>query len=253
MKEKYRAFKEWKKNPRHRALFELLCWFIFFGILYLIAVSGVFSPKYRTSNRDNESGKMTNDSIENYINMSSFEYQYIINYDDNTITIEGIVYDGKNYFTIDDNKYYEDEILYLVDEENKLLIANPEIELPILLSEIDRNAIYLWLNDGSTYEKISYNDGSTSKIIKYSPTEEYVIEISTKEKEHLINSLEIDLTELLQAKNIVYNTFLVNITYTNINNISSYEKNYDDYKIVEAENDEEIVEEANEELVEEEV
>lgn len=256
MKEKYRAFKEWRKNPRHNALFQLLCWFIFFATLYLLACSGVFSPKYRASSRDDNVGKVTNDSIENYINMNSFEYQYIINYDDNTVTIDGIVYDGKNYFSIGDNKYYEDEVIYLVDEENKLLIANPEIDLPISLSQIDRTAIHLWLSEGSTYEKISYNDGSTSKIIRYSPTEEYVIEIDIKENEHLINSLEIDLVELLQAKNMQYNNFKVNISYTNINNISSYEKNYDEYEIVEEkieQDNSEVVEDTNEELVEEEV
>lgn len=243
MKEKYRAFKEWKKNPRHSALFKLLCWFIFFSALYLLACAGVFSPKYRSNNKTDNSGKITNDSVENYINMNSFEYQYIINYDDNTVVIDGIVYDDKNYFSIGDNKYYEDEVIYFVDEENKLLIANPEIELPILLNEINRTTIYLWLSEGTTYEKISYNDGSTSKIIKYAPTEEYAIEIAIKEKENLINSLEIDLVELLQAKNITYNTFLVNINYTNINNISLYEKNYDEYEIIEEGINEEIVEE----------
>ena len=79
-KEKYRAFKEWKKNPRHKALYQLLCWFAFFGIVYLVAISGLFTANYvpRTDKKDE-----VQDSLENYLNMDSYEYEYSILQDSN--------------------------------------------------------------------------------------------------------------------------------------------------------------------------
>lgn len=248
MKDKFLAFKEWKKNPRHKALFQLLCWFIFFGTLYLLACVGIFSPKYKSSYDSSDKGKVTDNSIDNYINMSSYEYEYNISYDNNIVTIKGIVYNDKNYFAIGENKYYDNGELYLVDEENQKLLPNPIIDLPIALAEMDRTTIHLWLSEATIYETISYKDGSKIITYKYSPTDEYEIEIIANENDNLINTLEIDLLELLLTKNIEYNNFNINISYKNINNILSYEKNYDEYEIVDV-----VENENNEELVEEEV
>ena len=251
MKEKYRAFKEWKKNPRHKALYQLLCWFIFFAVLYLVAISGLLSPSYTPSAKSKDKGKVTDNSIENYINMESYEYKYDISYDDNNIIIEGIVFEDENYYTIGDNKYYDNGTLYFVDDENKQLIANPNMELPISISEIDRNVIYTWLNDSLIDETIEYNNGDKVITYTYVPSEDYEIEIIAKENEHLINSLKIDLLQLLLTKDLQFNNFDIDITYTNINNISSYEKNYDEYKII-GEDGEVILPEKEPEIEEEE-
>lgn len=243
MKEKYKAFKEWRKNPRYNALFKLLCWFIFFATLYLLACAGVFAPKYKSSSKDSNNGRVTNDSVENYINMSSYEYEYNIKYDDNTVNINGIFYDNKYYFSIEDKNYYDNGTLYFVDEDKKQLIEITDIDLPISLNEIERNIIHMWLDEGEIYETIAYKDGSKIVTYLYSPTDEYDIKVVATESEHLINYVEIDLLELFQTKNIEYNNFNVNIKYTNINNISSYEKNYEkDYEIIALE-DEPVLEE----------
>lgn len=227
MKEKYRAFKEWKKNPRHHALYQLLCWFIFFFTLYLIAISGIFSPHYQSTTNT----KKNNNSIENYQEMKSYEYKYEISYDNKNIIIEGIAFKDKNYYSIGENKYYDDGTLYLVDEENKQLIANPDINLPILLSEIDNNIIYTWLSEASINETIEYNSGD--KVTTYDWSKDNVsITMIAKENDNIINNLELDLSEFVATKGLQYEQFKVNITYTNANNISSYTKNYDEYTVI---------------------
>lgn len=247
MKEKYAIFKEWKKNPRHKALYQLLCWLVFFFVLYLVAVSGILSPSYTPANNNDNEVKLTSNSIDNYGNMVSYEYEYNITYDDTSMIIKGIVCDNKKYYTIGDISYYDDGTLYLVNEDNKQLIANPEINLPIRLTEIDRNAIYAWLNDAEVYEKIEYNNGDKVITYIYTSAEKYEIRIIAKESEHLIKSLEIDLSQLPLTGNLQVNHLKIDINYTNINNISSYEKNYSGYELIGVE--EEIL---NENLTEEE-
>ena len=112
MKEKYKAFKEWKKDPKHKALYQLMCWFGFFSIVYLVAISGLFSADYVPSSSSSESKK---DSLENYLNMTSYEYEYSILHDSNNINVTGIAFKDKNYFEVGNNKYYYDGNLYLVD------------------------------------------------------------------------------------------------------------------------------------------
>lgn len=232
MKEKYRAFKEWKKNPRHNALYQLLCWFIFFATLYLLACAGVFSPNYQSSNTNKENNKFTTNTVENYGKMNNYEYEYNINYDNNSIVIKGIVYDSKNYFTINDIEYFDDGNLYLVDHENRKLLMNPTTNIPISLSEISQESIYLWLSGATKIDSLEYKDGTVLVTYLYSPTPEYDIKITSSEKDYLIDSLKIDLLEFLLTKNLHYTNFTIDISYTNINNIYSYEKNYEEYEVI---------------------
>ena len=246
MKEKYKAFKEWKKNPRHKALYQLLCWIMYFVILYLVAISGIFGPHYKSSSSPSEEN-FTSDVVENYRIMNSYEYEYNITYDEQIIIIKGLAFEDKYYYTIGDNAYYDDGILYLVDEENKQLIVNPEIELPIPLLEIEQGSIYNWLKEAIVDESIEYSNNDKKVTYKYAPTNEYEIIINTSEKDYLINELEMDLTNFLLSKDIQVNTFKFNVKYTNINNIKSYEKNYTDYQVIglEEDTDEETVEDTN--------
>lgn len=249
MKEKYRAFKEWKKDPRHKALYQLLCWFAFFGIVYLVAISGLFRADYVPKT---DSSKVSKDSLENYLNMEIYEYEYSILHDANTIKITGIISEGKNYFEFNSNRYYVDGVTYLVDEVNKKLVAQENINLPINLKEISPEAIHKWITEGSKHETIEYKDGSKKITYLYSK-EGYEIKIVTNESKNMINSLEIDLTNLLLSRGEQLQTFIVNIKYDNINNISSYDRYYDDYERIELKDLTNGVEEQNPNIYNEEV
>lgn len=246
MKEKYLAFKEWKKNPRHKALYQLMCWFAFFAIVYLVAISGLFSADYVS----NTSSKEVKDSLENYLNMTSYEYEYDIVYDTSNIKVTGVVFKDKNYFEIGTSKYYYDGSLYLVDEVQKKLIEQKYTTLPLDLMEMDQDSIHKWLSEGTKYETIEYNDGEKEVTYLYTQ-DEYEIKIKTEESDNLINNLELDLTEFMLARGTTVTTFTVNIVYDNINNISSYDRHYDEYEIIDMDGST-IIEEApnsNEQVV----
>ena len=241
MKEKYQAFKKWKKNPRNKALYQLLCWFLFFFILYIVAISGIFSPSYTPNySSDSDKVKVTSNSIDNYGNMQSYEYEYNIIYNNENIVMKGLAFEDNKYYTIDNNTYYDDGTIYMVDDENKQLIADPVINLPITITEIESEAIYNWLKEAVVDESIEYNDGNKTVTYIYEPTEEYAIKLIAKEKDYLIYNIEVDLTEFLLTKNIQISQFKININYTNVNNISSYDKNYDDYELINVAQNEEL-------------
>ena len=107
--------------------------------------------------------------------------------------------------------------------------------------EMDRDSIHKWLSEGTEYETVEYNDGGKKVTYLYSK-DEYEIRIVTDESDNLINSLEIDLTEFMNANGTTVTTFSVNIEYNNINNISSYDRHYDEYAIIEL-TDSNIIEE----------
>lgn len=250
MKEKYRAFKEWKKDPKHKAAYQLLCWFSFFGIVYLVAISGLFHADYIP--KTNSSEEEVKDTLVNYLDMKIYEYEYSILHDNNTIKIAGIVSDDKNYFELNANRYYEDTTTYLVDEINKQLIEQETIGLPISLKEINPESIHKWITEGTKYETIEYNDGNKKITYIYSK-DGYDIKIITNESKNIINSLEVDLTNLLLSRGEQVLTFVVNIKYDNINNISSYDRHYDEYSIIALKNTTNEEVETNTDIVNEEV
>lgn len=237
MKEKYRAFKEWKKNPRHRALYQLFCWFIFFATLYLLACLGVFAPKYqyRSANETEEEN-----SIINYLKMNNYEYEYNIKYNQFDFTVKGVFFDKKQYFTINNQPYYDNEKLYVVDNINRTLIKIDENSLEIPLNDISHDMIATWLENATITETIEYNDGEKNVTYFFQSDLGYTIEFKTTEKDNFIQNINFNLVDYLNNKGLNCSQFEVNLSLTNINNISSYEKDYDSYQIL---NDEMIGEE----------
>jgi hypothetical protein len=234
VKEKYNKYKELKKNPRYNALFKLLFWFAFFGILYLIVISGVSQSKYVTTN-DGESTKVTTNSVENYNNMKSYEYQYILNYNDGTdknVIVDGTYFEENYYFKIGENNYYFSDSLYLVLRDTKQLLVDPKIDLPISLTEIDRFVIYNWINGAEKDSEVTYKDNSKVIEYVYSVDDSYKVYIEVYEKDYMIEKIDINLIDFLSTKNLQLNKFDIHIEYKNINNISSYEKNYDEYETI---------------------
>lgn len=236
MKENYRKFKELMKNSRYRAIIKLFLWFLFFALLYLIINNGMVTSKY-VSNNSNNNGKIkkTNDAIENYKNMKNYEYMYTFTYNDGsdkTIIVNGTYFDEKYYFSIGDNNYYFADELYLVLKDTNELVLDPKIDLPISLTEIDKGVIYNWLSSSSKESEITYNDNSKIAEYLYSVKDAYKIIIETFIKDYYIEKIDINLVDFLSTKNLQLQKFNVKIEYKNINNISSYERNYDKYEVI---------------------
>jgi len=50
-------------------------------------------------------------------------------------------------------------------------------------------------------------------------------------KDKYIEEIDINLKDYLESKQILYSQFQVNLKYFEINNLSSYSKNYSDYMV----------------------
>lgn len=234
MKEKYRKFKELKRNPRYNALFKLIFWFLFFGIIYLIIISGISPSKYAKVT-DNGIVNKTINPIENYGNMQNYEYTYTFNYNDGTdktVVVNGTYFKEKYYFTIGENTYYFSDEIYLVLKDSKELLLAPKIDLPIGLTEIDKMVVSNWLSSSSKESEITYNDNS--KIVEYIYTVEnsYKIYLEVSIKNYYIETINMNLVDFLSTKDLQFKKFDVKIEYKNINNISSYKRNYDEYEVI---------------------
>lgn len=233
MKEKYKKWKEWMQNPRYRALAKLGWWIIFFVIVYFIVIS--HSPGKLYGGGDEEA-KVSNDEIENYVNMTSYEYEYSLTYKENekniTVIITGTHYDKKDYFTIADREFYDDGTLYEVIRSEKKLLGIHDLGLPISLYDIYPTQVHVWLKMGTLEEEIKYHDETKNTSYFYKIDEDLVIDLSVISNKNYIVSIEIDLVDFLYTKDLQFEKFDVILKYKNINNISSYERNFSEYTIV---------------------
>jgi len=234
VKEKYKIWEEWMKNPRYKALARLGFWIIFFVIVYLIVTAS--SSTYKYGGVDEEP-KISTNEIENYLNMRNYEYEYSISYrigeEDVAVEITGTHYDKKEYFTIGDKEYYDDGTLYEVIRSERKLVEIEDLGLPISLYDIYPAHVHIWLTMGVLEEQIKYQDEDTkNSSYFYRLNDDLGITLSVVSKGVYIVSVDIDLLDFLYTKDIQAESFNVTLKYKNINNISSYERNFSEYSIV---------------------
>jgi hypothetical protein len=232
MKENYRKYKELMKNPKYKALNQLVLWFMFFGIIYLIVLLGFGSRIPISSTDNNVKEKIT---LDNYIEMNSFVFSYDFKYQDTIdkeLNINGTFIDDKYYFKIDETEYYYDNKLYMVKRDNKKLISNPDIGIADFLFEIDYKTIHNWIKDSSKESETKYKDGMIITDYLYSIDDTKNIMIKISEKDKRINNITLDLVDFLSTNDLRYNKFELYIEYTNVNNIDSIDNNYDEYEII---------------------
>ncbi len=210
MKEKIEKFKELWAVPRYKAIIKLIMFFIFFAIIFLI----MFIMSFFAEEEPIEIKKST---IENFTSMENYEYTYEINYIINkeTLTkeIKGTKYDNTNTFKILSDKYYI--------ENNIILNSNKEIVNNINeydLIELEPINIVTKLNEIENKNITTYNDG---KIKTEYNSDLY--SITTYEEDNYIYEIDLDLTNKIKETNNKITYYSIKITYTNINNINSYD------------------------------
>lgn len=210
MKEKIEKFKELWAVPRYKAIIKLIMFFIFFAIIFLI----MFIMSFFAEEEPIEIKKST---IENFTSMENYEYTYEINYIINkeTLTkeIKGTKYDNTNTFKILSDKYYI--------ENNIILNSNKEIVTNINeydLIELEPINIVTKLNEIENKNITTYNDG---KIKTEYNSDLY--SITTYEEDNYIYEIDLDLTNKIKETNNKITYYSIKITYTNINNINSYD------------------------------
>lgn len=218
MKKKISKLKELWKIPRYHALIVLSLYAIFFTSLFFIIIiinfiSGLNSDK-------NTSVIEVKSTLENYVEMKSYEYAYNISYkignNEYNSKIEGTKFNKINKFKFLNNLYYieNNEIL----NENKLETNITDINL----IDLEPTNIGQQLTDTNEISKVIYNDKSIKKEYKIIG-DKYNLYFVVYEKDNFINKIEINALELVKLKNSKISAYNIEINYTNINNIASYD------------------------------
>ena len=229
-------------TKRKKALLRLGFWVIFF----IIVVNLIGRPPKNFSSqviKDESSSKnLSSNSIDNFKNMDNFEFSYEIVLKKNdavkTIVLDGTYFDKKYYFNMDNKKYYGlDGIIYYVNEETKQLtdvkgILNNGIFNIIDINILFKDSLYTIIDSSSIDSTTSYKDGTEINKYTFVTSDNKKIIIASNSSGKLINTIELDLTNYIDIK---YDSVKVNCNYKNINNISDYKINYDEYQVIKKE------------------
>ena len=227
-KEKRKEFKEKMKNPRKKALFQLGCWMCFFLISYIIIILVPHpTPTYRSS-----SSNVNKKPLSNFQEMKSFEYVYTFHYDGKEEEIKGTYFEEQYYFTYLNQEYYANkENIYLVDSLQKKLLPVDNFIILTSLKELRKENLVNFLEEKYLIEKKEYKDGKKINTYQFPIEETKFIDLVVTFKDKYIEEIDINLKDYLESKQILYSQFQVNLKYSEINNLSSYSKNYSDYMV----------------------
>lgn len=228
MKEKIKRIKEMAKNPRKKALLQLGAWILFFFISYIIIILLPHpTPKYESPSSSNSV-----DSISQFQEMNNFEYAYTFSYQGKQEQIVGTYFDEKYYFTYLGKEYYSAlENIYQVNSINKTFIPVDNFIINLSLKELSVDSLTQFMKDGKLLEEKEYKDGKKVSNYEYIKDEKKII-ITAVEKDKYIRELSLDLKEYMSNETIIYDNFQVTLELNEINNLSSYNKNYLDYQVV---------------------
>lgn len=220
-----KSIKEGLKNPKTKSLTMLGIYFVFFLFVFILLNSA--------ENKNNEPiiEEKKKSTIDNYQTMESYQYKF--NYINNGLSniIEGTYFKDTTLFNYNNNKYYfENDLIYIINNDSYSL-GNIEHNITKLFSK----NLYNILVDLKEVSTTTYNDGTkeinyvmdSNKFYNYyyENISNYQNNIGVKivEKDNNINSIIFDLTNL----NISLSR--IEIEYYNINNISNLEFNKDNY------------------------
>lgn len=201
------------KVPKYKGLIQLAFWFIFFLIVVLLV---------RSSNSGNT---VFNDDVEKskQSEVNSYIYNYQINDGINIISIMGTHYNNEETFNYNNLKYYyKDNKYYLVNntlEETQFNISMNEYmynNINELVNNIDYESKTEYKDKSLKYDYIIDSQTYNSFYNKTYETSGNVI-ISIIKNNDYITSVNIDLSNYLNE----YQTYIVTINYSNINNITN--------------------------------
>ena len=193
---------------------------ILFMFLMVMMVRPQAESYRKTINKSNSNIKKTNskNAIENYGNMNSYEVTYDINVIEKNI--------NKTYYIFENKIYLVDDInnkLILLTDKNSIF---NKFDFNLLLKKDTYNTIKY----SEEKAKTEYKDGTATVEYLYKNYKGNYINMVVKEGNGLINSIDYDFTNYYDKT--IYQSLKVNVTYSNIDNLSSYNRNYNKYTIV---------------------
>ncbi len=202
----FKFIKDKWKNPKFKGIIQLSFWILFFIIVALI----LKSAEKRNTKIDKKQEEVVN----------SYEYNYQFQDQNNKLDISGTYFQGKKVFYMNNNKYYYINNKYYQANNNSLVNIN------YALNEWDYNSIKSIMDNSEYSNKLEYADD----IIKY----EYNIsnlDYNNYYQTHYNNNIIITVTlkdEIIDSASINYGFGLVQIKYTNINNIKNLDINIEE-------------------------
>ena len=241
MKKLIEKYKKIFDTKRKKAVLKLALWILFF-VIVLNMVGRPPKNYYKNSENSNKEVKLSASSIDNFKNMSNYEYTYNIEFKKNdtvqTFNIDGTYYNNKYYFNMDNKSYYiSDEVIYLVNNDEKKIIDVKSILNNGIFNVVDlrifrKDNLYTFIDSSTEESNTSYKDGTEVKKYSYVTSEGKKMDITTSSSGKLINSIVLDLTNYIDIK---YDSVKATLNLKNINNISSYKVNYDEYQVIKKE------------------
>lgn len=240
MEDVKKIFKSIMASERKKAFLSLAFWIIFFIIVF--ALIGSRPDEIPTVDKKNNNNVvLTDSSLENFEKMSNFEFSYLIEITNNNITnnykIEGTYYNNKYYLTINNKEYYiMDNTLYVVDDISKklstVIINEPNSIFAYMdIRLLTKESLHTFIKSSTEKSKTTYKDGSVESHHTYTSYDEKTIKFKISEYGNIINAIEMDFSNYFN----VGQRFTISASYKNINNISTYAKNYDNYEIIKEE------------------
>ena len=214
MKEYYKRFKEFRKDPKKRSISLL----IIYGIFFIFVIFYIRSNNYVNNTNNN----LDKNDVVNKDTVSNYEYNYEININDEVINIKGVYIDNKELFSLNNEKYYiQDNKVYLNNEEvtvNYPVLYLNYNSLKTFIKGLQYESKTLYKDKNIKYE-YSINNNLISNYFNEDNINEGMSNIVLYESEY-IDKIEIDLSSYYNVNN-----YKIIINYNNINNISNSQIN----------------------------
>ena len=208
------------KDPKKKSITLLLFYLIFFIFVFL-----VITPGERYIRKEKSIPTQNDTSVISLDNIVSYNFIFTIN---NNV-ISGTYYNKEALLYYNMNNYYiENDVLYRIDN-NRYYESNIEYNIVKLLKIFDL------IKTLEEYSNTNYKDGRTiiTYLTSFNNFKKYYygisdlnnsnIEINVEKNNNILNKITIDLTGKDDSLN------LINLEYSNINNINSLSFNKENY------------------------
>ena len=214
----FRKIKSFFSNPKNKSLTLLAIYAVFFIFVFIVL------------NGSNNSTSITKPAKKSYQEIDNYNYVVTFTTTNNKYVLDGTYYKGNTIFSYDNFRYYYDGNLYLIENN-----YYSDTSLWFDVSKFFNNNLYTLADDVIEESKTVFKDGiekivyslNSNKFNSYfygtntSFDSNILIEVSIKED--AVFNILFDLTPLSSELNEI------NISYTDIDNISGLQFNKEDY------------------------
>lgn len=216
-----RSIKEGLKNPKKRSLIILGIYAVFF-IFVITAIRTSSEPNYiREDDSSDKENKVT-----------SYEYIYKINDNNNILEVTGTYKDNKNTFKYNNIDYYkEEDKLYVIENGMK----NEIQEIDFNIDSYSYNNIENIIKNSEFIEKTTYKDKSEKTIYNILIQKYFellnienncgLVDCSVISANITVESLDYIKHVIIDLKSYYNYDYNIEITYSNINNIDEIKIN----------------------------